>query len=199
MTTAGVGSKRPPLVLASTSTYRAELLARLGIPFEAVAPTLDEPLRAGEAPHRRAARLALEKASAVARQRPEALVIGSDQVAAVGKLILRKPGDATSQRAQLARQSGQQVDFHTGLCVVDASGRRLEHVDHTRCQMRVLTTAEIDRYVCAEPAYDCAGGFKVEGLGISLFSQVESTDPSALIGLPLIALCRFLRQCDLQI
>ncbi len=192
-------TRRPPLVLASTSTYRAQLLARLGLPFQSVRPAIDEPLHAGEAPAGRARRLAREKAAAVVQQRPGAIVIGSDQVAAIGTVILHKPGDAAGQRAQLQLQCGQQVDFHTGLCVVDALGQRHEHVDHTRCRMRQLTEVEIERYVRAEPAYDCAGGFKVEGLGISLFSTVESVDPTALIGLPLVALCACLRQCGVEV
>lgn len=190
---------QPRLLLASTSTYRAELVKRLRLSFEAVAPAVDEALVADETAPDRASRLAREKSTSVAQQEPGTVVIGSDQVAAIGTAILRKPGNAAAQRAQLQQQAGQQVDFHTALCVIDANGRAREYLDHTRCHLRRLTPSEIERYVEVEPAYDCAGGFKVEGLGIALFSAVHSGDPSALIGLPLIALSACLRECGIQV
>ncbi len=185
----------PELILASTSPYRRALLERLRLPFTAVAPQVSEAYESGELPADRAARLALAKAQAVADRHPEALVIGSDQVAAHGQQVLDKPGDAARCRAQLAAASGARVRFHTGCALLGAGGAvRSVHLDTTTVLFRSLEAAEIARYVEAERPFDCAGGFRVEGLGISLFERIESSDPTALIGLPLIWLAAALRR-----
>ncbi|WHZ19108.1 MAG: hypothetical protein OJF55_001257 [Rhodanobacteraceae bacterium] len=185
----------PRIVLASTSRYRAELLRRIVAEFEQAAPNVDESEVPGEASGARALRLAIAKAEAVARDHPDALVIGSDQVAALGNTILHKPGSIENARKQLRSSSGNCVDFHTGLCVIDPrSGKPRSALDHTRVVFRELTDAEIDRYLERERPLDCAGSFKSEGAGIALFERIESEDPTALIGLPLIALARLLRE-----
>ncbi|MBN8736742.1 MAG: septum formation protein Maf [Xanthomonadales bacterium] len=185
----------PRIVLASTSRYRAELLRRLLDDFEQVSPDVDEPELPGEAPGARALRLAVAKAEAAARDRPDALVIGSDQVAAHGETVLHKPGNIENARQQLRASSGNVVDFHTALCVIDTrSGKSGTALDHTRVVFRVLTDPEIDRYLAIERPFDCAGSFKSEGAGISLFERIESEDPTGLIGMPLIALARLLRK-----
>jgi septum formation protein len=187
-------SPPPPLILASTSRYRKELLGRFGVPFEAHAPEVQEQARSGELPMDRARRLALEKAQAVAMRFPQALVIGSDQVAAASDGVLDKPGDAANARAQLGRLSGSSARFYTACAVLcRAPHLHLAHLDTTRVRVRVLTQAEIERYVEREAPYDCAGGFKAESLGITLFESIESADPTALIGLPLIWLAGALR------
>ena len=184
----------PRIVLASTSRYRAELLRRLLPAFEQRAPGTDETTLPGEAPDARAARLALAKAAAVADGLRDTLVIGSDQVAELDGEVLDKPGSVANARAQLAASSGRVVHFHTALCLFDArSGQHQLHIDHTRAHFRALSATEIERYVAREQPLDCAGSFKCEGLGISLFERIDSEDPSALIGLPLIALARLLR------
>jgi len=182
----------PALILASSSPYRRELLARLGLEFETVAPGVSEAHVAGESPADRALRLALEKARALAQRRPEALVIGSDQVAAASDLLLDKPGDAARCRAQLSALSGKAARFYTAAAVL-GSGVQLAHVDTTTVVFRSLAVDEIERYVAREQPFECAGGFKAEGLGISLLECVESQDPTALIGLPLIWLAGALR------
>lgn len=192
----------PPLriVLASTSRYRAELLRRLLPSFEQRAPGTDEIALPGEAPDARAARLAIAKATAAAGSIADALVIGSDQVAELDGQTLHKPGSAANARAQLAASSGRVVHFHTALCLLDTrSGRHQCHVDHTRVHFRALDSAEIERYVTREQPLDCAGSFKCEGLGISLFERIDNDDPSALIGLPLIALARMLRAAGVAV
>jgi septum formation protein len=184
------------LVLASTSRYRRELLARLSPTFRAVAPQVDETPRPGEAPAALAARLAEAKARAVATQCPGALVIGSDQVADLDGLPLGKPGSAAAAKAQLAASSGRSVVFHTAICLVDARAEPFAasaEIDTTAVVFRGLESGEIERYVESERPLDCAGSFKAEGLGISLFERIDSRDPTALIGLPLIALTRLLR------
>ncbi|MEW9572526.1 nucleoside triphosphate pyrophosphatase [Rhodanobacter sp. Si-c] len=184
----------PRIVLASTSRYRAELLRRLLPDFEQRAPGTDETALPGEAPDAHAARLAVAKAVAAADGLGDALVIGSDQVAELDGTQLDKPGSAANARAQLAASSGHTAHFHTALCLLDTrDGRRQVHVDHTRVHFRTLDAMEIERYVEREQPLDCAGSFKCEGLGISLFERIDSEDPSALIGLPLIALARLLR------
>ena len=181
--------KLPPLILASTSPYRRELLARLGLPFLVEKPAVRETYLAGESPGNRAARLAREKAEAVAQRHPGALVIGSDQVCALGTAILDQAGSRAGQESQLAALSGRSADFHTAVCLRSLTGDFLyQHSDLTRCVFRELTSAAIADYATREPALDCAGGFKVEGLGISLLERVESLDPTALVGLPLIGL-----------
>jgi septum formation protein len=193
-------SPAPTLVLASSSRYRRELLTRLGLPFEAHSPGVDELPVAGELPMDRALRLALEKALTVAARQPQALVIGSDQVAASGNGVLDKPGDAPRCRAQLARLSGQTARFYTACAVIglDAAVRQV-HLDTTVVTFRTLTAAEIGRYVARDQPYDCAGGFKAESLGIALLESIESADPTALIGLPLIWLAGALRSFGLHL
>lgn len=186
-----------PLLLASTSPHRKQLLERLQRPFDCVAPGVDESDQPGEAPPARAARLALAKAQAVAALHPEAIVIGSDQVASLeieGRIqVLHKPGTRENCRRQLAELSGHCARFDTALAVVHAS-RQILHGDLTRVQFRPLDAATIESYLDREPSFDCAGGFKCEGLGVTLFEWIESRDPTALIGLPLIAVCAALRQ-----
>ena len=182
-------------ILASTSPYRRALLERLGLDFKVVRPDTDEAHIHGEPPAERALRLAQAKAQSVAEQFPDAIVIGSDQVAAAGTHVLDKPGNAANCRAQLAALSGTSARFHTGCAVIGASASvRLSHLDTTTVFFRQLSAAEIDRYVEREKPFDCAGGFKAEALGISLFESIESTDPTALIGLPLIWLACALRR-----
>jgi septum formation protein len=187
----------PPIVLASTSPYRRQLLERLGLPFTVAAPEVDEAELPGETPATRAARLALTKARAVAATSPASIVIGSDQVASVRigpeLAILHKPGDRTHTHAQLADMAGRTVRFDTGVAVL-LNDVELTHVDLTAVHLRELSHIEIGRYIDREPAFDCAGGFKCEGLGVTLFESVETRDPSALVGLPLIWLCGALRQ-----
>ncbi|RAO75086.1 Maf family protein [Dyella jiangningensis] len=190
----------PTLVLGSTSRYRAELLSRLYPTFEQRSPGTDEAALHGETPHDRALRLAIAKAHAAAEGLEDALVIGSDQVAELEGLVLDKPGTVERARAQLAASSGREVHFHTALCLHDTrSGRDLIHVDHTRVHFRSLDAGEIARYVEREQPLDCAGSFKCEGLGISLFERIDNEDPSALIGLPLIALARLLRESGMAL
>lgn len=190
----------PRIVLASTSRYRAELLRRLLPDFEQRAPGTDETALPGEAPDARAARLAVAKAMAAADGLRDALVIGSDQVAELDGETLDKPGSAANARAQLAASSGRVVHFHTALCLLDTrNGRQQVHVDRTHAHFRALGMAEIERYVAREQPLDCAGSFKCEGLGISLFERIDSEDPSALIGLPLIALARLLRTAGVAV
>ncbi|HEY6517729.1 MAG TPA: nucleoside triphosphate pyrophosphatase [Steroidobacteraceae bacterium] len=185
----------PELILASTSSYRRSLLERLGIPFVALPPQTPEDTLAGELPPDRAVRLAIAKAHAIASQRPDAVVIGSDQVAAVGSKILDKPGDAARCRAQLTAASGSSARFHTACAVIaPRAGIRMVHIDTTTVFFRSLSVAEIERYVERERPFDCAGGFRAEGLGISLFESIESHDPTALIGLPLIWVACALRR-----
>ncbi len=186
--------KAPPLILGSTSRYRRELLARLRLPFTAEAPDVDEAPLPGEAPAATALRLAGDKARAVAQRHPDALVIGSDQVADCAGRAIGKP--ETRQRAldELRRLSGQVVTFHTGLALVHAgSGRLQTTVVAVTSTFRTLREEEIVAYLDRETPYDCAGGVKSEALGIALFESIASDDPTALIGLPLIALCRMLR------
>lgn len=184
----------PAIVLASTSRYRAELLRRIVPVFTQAAPATDEASLPDEAPAARAARLAEAKARAIASTQPGALVIGSDQVAALGSTVLHKPGTIANAREQLRASSGNIVHFFTGLCVINGRTQHAEHhLDHTQVVFRTLGTAEIDRYLGLEQPLDCAGSFKCEGAGIALFKRIESTDPTALIGLPLIALARLLR------
>jgi septum formation protein len=189
------GPTLPRLVLGSTSRYRADLLRRLTLDFEQSAPGTDETPLIGEAPAQRALRLAIAKAEAAAAGWRGALVIGSDQVAELDGLVLDKPGTVERAHAQLTASSGREVHFHTALCLLDTrDGRRHTHVDHTCVRFRELTATEIRRYVEREQPLDCAGSFKCEGLGISLFESIDNRDPSALIGLPLIALARMLRE-----
>jgi septum formation protein len=187
-------STPPRLLLASTSRYRRELLGRLGVVFEALAPGVPEDPMAGELPVDRARRLALAKAQAIATRHPDAVVIGSDQVAACAGRVLDKPGDAARAFTQLAFLSSQRAHFYTACAVLGTRAQLpLVHVDTTTVHVRPLNTAEIERYVARDEPYECAGGFKAEALGISLFESIDSCDPTALIGLPLIWLAGALR------
>lgn len=190
----------PRLVLASTSRYRAELAARLGLPWASCAPGVAEDPRHGEAPAQRAARLAAEKAAAVAARYPAAWVLGGDQVCACGDRILDKPGTLEVAREQLRSVAGRRVAFHTAICLArGAPAAQLSAIDRTRVQFRAFTEDEVERYLAAEPALDCAGSFKCEGLGISLCDVIETRDPTALIGLPLIALRRLLAAAGIAV
>lgn len=184
------------LILASTSVYRRDLLARLGLPFETARPGTDETPEPGEAPHALAARLARAKAQALAA--PDAWVIGSDQVAELDGLPLGKPGTFEAAQAQLSAMSGRAVRFHTAVCLAGPAGLH-EALDLTEVHFRALSAGEIDRYLQAESPLDCAGSFKCEGLGISLFEAIDNRDPTALVGLPLIATARLLRQAGFRV
>ncbi len=190
--------RQRPLVLASTSRYRRELLQRLGVAFTVRAPEVEETPAAGEAPRALALRLALAKAHAVAALQPEAVVIGSDQVADLAGEPLGKPGTHARATLQLQRMRGQRVVFQTAVAVVcQASGFAQVDLAAVEVQFRALDDAEIERYLRAEQPYDCAGSAKSEGLGISLLDAIHNDDPTALIGLPLIRTCRLLRAAGL--
>ena len=190
----------PQLILASTSPYRRELLSRLALDFEMVAPEVSEEHQRGESPTDRALRLATAKAQAVSARHPHALVLGSDQVAACGAEVLDKPGDARRCREQLLRLSGHTAHFYTACVLLGAgAGLHLAHVDTTTVVFRELSASEIDRYIARERPFDCAGGFRAEALGITLFDCIESQDPTALIGLPLIWLAGALRAAGFQL
>lgn len=190
---------QPVVILASTSAYRASLLRRLLERFEQASPGTDEDPLPGEAPAVRAARLAEAKARAVASTRSGCVVIGSDQVADLDGTVLDKPGTVHAAHKQLTASSGREVVFHTAVCVVDAGGKASLHVDETRVHFRHLSTQDIERYVERERPLDCAGSFKCEGLGIALFDRIVNEDPTALIGLPLIATCRLLRDAGIAL
>lgn len=188
------------LVLASTSPYRAELLARLRLPFETARPEVDESPWPRERPDALVARLAEAKARAVADAYPDHLVIGSDQNASHAGHILGKPGDAARAEAQLAALSGETVTFHTGLCLLDtATGQARTDEVPFRVSFRELTPEEIRHYVELDQPLDCAGSFKSEGLGISLFARMHGDDPTALVGLPLITLGHWLREAGVAV
>lgn len=181
------------LILASTSRYRKALLEKLGKPFQCEAPEVDESPLPGESAEALVARLAHAKASAVARQHDQGLIIGSDQVCVCDGRILGKPGTVENAVAQLLAAQGKSVTFYTGLCVLDAAtGRAEQLVEPFRVHFRRLEEAAIRRYVAAEQPLDCAGSFKCEGMGIVLFERLEGRDPNALIGLPLIGLVELL-------
>lgn len=185
-----------PLVLASTSTYRRALLTRLAVPFDVIAPAVAEEGAVREAPKVRAQRLATAKAQAVAQRYPEAIVIGSDQVAVCAERVLHKSGHAASAREQLTALSGKAADFFTACTIIGATARVQEvHLDTTHVIFRSLSPEEITRYVAHDQPYDCAGSFKVEALGAALLERIDSTDPTALIGLPLIWIAAALRRC----
>jgi len=189
----------PHLILASSSKYRKELLSRLRIPFETLAPDIDETPRSGESPEQTAMRLAREKSFAVLSQVKQALVIGSDQVATLDGKQIGKPGTHENALQQLRMMRGRQVVFHTALCLLDgrapdAPGAvQLENVQ-TFVTFRDLPDEELEAYLRIEQPYDCAGSAKNEGLGIAIIEKIESADPTALTGLPLIALCTMLRR-----
>ena len=189
----------PRLVLASSSRWRRQLLDRLGLPYTWASPDIDETPRPGESPEVLVHRLALAKASRVAADHPDHLIIGSDQVALFEGEILGKPGDAATARANLRRFSGQRVRFLTGLALVDTHTSR-HWVGHEGYDVvfRRLSDAEIAHYVEREQPLDSAGSFRMEGLGIALFDRLEGDDPNTLIGLPLIRLCALLRDAGLD-
>ncbi len=189
-----------PLILGSTSPYRRELLARLRLPFEVVRPEVDETPHPGEQPMALAQRLALEKAMAVARQHPQAVVIGSDQVADLNGEPLGKPGNHERAVAQLQRMRGHTVVFQTAVAVVCLeSGFAEQALAQVKVQFRQLSDEAIEAYLRAEQPYDCAGSAKSEGLGIALLESIDNQDPSALVGLPLIHTCRLLRAAGLPL
>lgn len=184
--------KPPPLLLASGSRYRAELLSRLRLPFRAQAPDVNETPLPGEPADRLVARLAAAKARALRRAHPEAWIIGADQVAVINDRVVGKPGNRETAIAQLVAASGREVRFVTALALSTPQALH-EALDVTVVRFRSLDRAAIERYVDTEQPFDCAGSFKCEGYGISLFEAIDSRDPTALIGLPLIALCGLLR------
>ncbi|MBX9871797.1 MAG: Maf family nucleotide pyrophosphatase [Burkholderiaceae bacterium] len=189
-----------PLILGSTSSYRRELLQRLRIPFEVAAPDVDETAQPGERPPELARRLALAKARAVAQRHPSALVIGSDQVADLGGEALGKPGTHERAVEQLRRMRGRTVIFRTAVAVVCVeTGFEQLDMAPVRVRFRELGDAEIETYLRAETPYDCAGSAKSEGLGIALLESIESDDPTALVGLPLIRTTRMLRAAGLAL
>ncbi|HIE54186.1 MAG TPA: septum formation inhibitor Maf [Chromatiaceae bacterium] len=182
-----------PLVLASTSPFRAQLLEKLALPFEAIAPEVDESRQEQESPVELVRRLAEAKARAVGERFPAHLVIGSDQVACVDEKILGKPGNEEKAVAQLLAMQGKRVTFHTGLCLYNSSEDRvLVTCEDYHVQFRALSEAQIRRYVRKEKPLNCAGSFKSEGYGITLFQKLEGDDPNTLIGLPLIRLVEML-------
>jgi septum formation protein len=188
------------LILGSTSVYRKSLLARLGIPFNVVSPEVDETPLAAEAPERLALRLSMAKAVAVSRLRPDAVVIGSDQVADLGGEPLGKPGTHDRAVAQLTRMSGRAVIFQTAVAVVcQATAFSRVELAQVSVQFRHLTAAEIEAYLLRERPYDCAGSAKSEGLGIALLDRIDNDDPTALVGLPLIRTCRLLREAGIAV
>ena len=189
----------PPLILASTSRYRRELLERLRLPFEVISPQVDESPRPGEAPQALATRLALAKAQAVAALRPDALVIGSDQVADLDGQAIGKPGTHDRATAQLRLMRGREVTFQTAVAVVHAAaGFARVLLAPVRVRFRDLHDDDIERYLRLEQPYDCAGSAKCETLGIALLDAIDSDDPTALVGLPLIRTCALLREAGLD-
>ena len=189
-----------PVILGSTSRYRKELLSRLRIPFEVCAPHVDETPLPGEAPKELALRLALAKALAVAKQNPNAVVIGSDQVADLDGTPLGKPGNHANAVLQLQKMRGKTVVFQTALSVVCvANGYQRTDLAAVRVKFRDLTDSEIESYLRAEEPYDCAGSAKSEGLGIALLDAIDNDDPTALVGLPLIRTCQMLREAGVKL
>jgi septum formation protein len=190
-----VPNSPPRLVLASSSRYRRELLERLRISFDVIAPHIDETPLDGETPEATAVRLSIAKARAAAVKAPGALVIGSDQVATFDGRQIGKPGTHARAVAQLRSMRGRSVDFHSALCLFDSRTDSVQSADIvTRVQFRDLSDAEIEAYLRAETPYDVAGSAKSEGLGITLLEAIDSNDPTALVGLPLIELSRMLRR-----
>ncbi len=195
-----LASSGRPLILGSTSRYRKELLARLRIPFETASPDVDETPHSNESPKDLALRLALAKARAVALKYPEAVVIGSDQVADLEGTPLGKPGNHANAILQLQRMRGKTVIFQTALSVVCiATGYERTDLAEVKVKFRDLSDAEIETYLRAEEPYDCAGSAKSEGLGIALLDAIDNDDPTALIGLPLIRTCQMLREAGVKL
>ena len=200
MPSSPAASAARPVVLGSTSAYRRELLSRLRVPFTVAPPQVDETPQAGETPEALARRLAAAKADAVARQHPGAVVIGSDQVADLEGEPLGKPGNHANAVAQLRRMRGRTVVFHTAVSVLCLETGFAQHdLAPVRVRFRPLEDAEIEAYLRAEQPYDCAGSAKSEGLGIALLEAIDSDDPTALVGLPLIRTCRMLRAAGVRV
>lgn len=200
MTQASFRPLQRPLVLGSTSRYRAELLSRLKLAFDVVAPDVDESAQPGELPHELARRLALAKAREVAARFPEAVVIGSDQVADLDGEPLGKPGSHQRATDQLRRMRGRTVVFQTAVAVVcAATGFEQLDLAPVKVRFRQLPDPEIEAYLRAEQPYDCAGSARSEGLGIALLDSIDSDDPTALVGLPLIRTCRMLRAAGVKV
>jgi septum formation protein len=192
----------PRLILASSSIYRKQLLSRLQLPFETATPAIDETPAAGESPEQTALRLARQKSEAIARNHAQALIIGSDQVATLDDQQIGKPGNHANALQQLMTMRGRRVIFHTALCLLDnrqptAPVIQLENIQ-TFVTFRNLSEAELDAYLHIEQPYDCAGSAKNEGLGIAILEKIESTDPTALTGLPMIALTGMLRRAGMR-
>ena len=190
--------EQPPLVLASNSPYRAEMLQRLGVLFTAVTSGIDETPADGESPEHLVRRLALDKARHVARKHSEALIIGADQVARLEGRVLGKPGTRERAIAQIREMSGNTVEYLSGIALVGPGQQRIDIVP-TRLQYRRLTQSEIERYVERDQPLDCAGAMRSESLGISLLESLSSDDPSALIGIPLIRIAQWLREAGFEI
>lgn len=193
-------STLPPIVLASSSSYRRELLTRLQLPFTCHSPDIDETPRANESAQALVQRLALSKARALAQHYPQHIIIGSDQVAVLDGKIIGKPLHAEGATQQLSAASGRSLVFLTGLAVIDTR-TQIEQVDLVpfTVHFRTLNAAQIQRYIAAEQPFDCAGSFKSEGLGVSLFQATEGSDATSLIGLPLIRLCDMLNACGIAV
>jgi septum formation protein len=189
---------RPELILASASTYRGQLLSRFGLPFTVDSADVDERIHDGEGAAELAQRLAAEKSKVVHSRHPRAIVIGSDQVAVCEGQILGKPGSLAAAREQLALSSGRCLEFYTAVSVRHQQDV-FDSIDLTRVRMRALTVDAIERYLEQEPALDCAGAMKSEGAGILLTESIDTHDPTALIGLPLIAVAEHLRRCGLTL
>ncbi len=193
-------STLPPIVLASSSSYRRELLARLQLPFTCHSPDIDETPQANESAQALVQRLALSKARALAQHYPQHIIIGSDQVAVLDGKIIGKPLHAEGATQQLSATSGRSLVFLTGLAVIDTR-TQIEQVDLVpfTVHFRTLNAAQIQRYIAAEQPFDCAGSFKSEGLGVSLFQATEGSDATSLVGLPLIRLCDMLNACGIAV
>lgn len=188
------------LILASGSRWRQQLLMRLGLAFESYSPDIDETPLPGESVTAMVERLSCAKAQALCTHYPDALVIGSDQAACLDGKPIGKPGSHERAREQLHAQSGRCVAFHTGLCLLDsATGQSRYALETTHVHFRSLDAEEIEAYLRAEQPYDCAGSFRSEALGIALIRELESRDPTALVGLPLIALCELLAEADVNV
>lgn len=193
-------STLPPIVLASSSSYRRELLTRLQLPFTCHSPDIDETPQANESAQALVQRLALSKARALAQHYPQHIIIGSDQVAVLDGKIIGKPLHAEGATQQLSAASGRSLVFLTGLAVIDTR-TQVEHLDLVpfTVHFRTLNAAQIQRYIAAEQPFDCAGSFKSEGLGVSLFQATEGGDATSLVGLPLIRLCDMLNACGIAV
>ncbi len=193
-------STLPPIVLASSSSYRRELLTRLQLPFTCHSPDIDETPQANESAQTLVQRLALSKARALAQHYPQHIIIGSDQVAVLDGKIIGKPLHAEGATQQLSAASGRSLVFLTGLAVIDTR-TQIEQVDLVpfTVHFRTLNAAQIQRYIAAEQPFDCAGSFKSEGLGVSLFQATEGGDATSLVGLPLIRLCDMLNACGIAV